>query len=322
MVRNLNASTILREVLSRQNYFGIIKLKGRDHMPTTEECFVIMPFTTPDGYESDHFKKIYDQLFEPAIKKAGFEPHRVDEDCVSNTIQNRIIERLVKAPMVLCDLSTRNPNVLYELGLRHAFDKPVLLVQEEGTQGIFDIANITTISYRSGRIYDEILEDQDKIARSIKETYSSLQKYSVLSTYKLNAAPIKSASSMSSTDKISLQLSIIGASLDQISERLNKVEKESLRKNKFSYDFVRANENIKKLIHATSEGERCLLNASDSADKEYKIKVLEKQLDSLNQALEGIQDVPISEFNLDEVLPRFFSIRSSIEKELIHLDHE
>lgn len=87
MVRNLNASTILREVLSRQNYFGIIKLKGRDHMPTTEECFVIMPFTTPDGYESDHFKKIYDQLFEPAIKKAGFEPHRVDEDCVSNTIQ-------------------------------------------------------------------------------------------------------------------------------------------------------------------------------------------------------------------------------------------
>lgn len=127
---------------------------------------------------------------------------------------------------------------------------------------------------------------------------------------------------MSSTDKISLQLSIIGASLDQISERLNKVEKESLRKNKFSYDFVRANENIKKLIHATSEGERCLLNASDSADKEYKIKVLEKQLDSLNQALEGIQDVPISEFNLDEVLPRFFSIRSSIEKELIHLDHE
>jgi hypothetical protein len=51
-----------------------------------------------------------------------------------------VIKRLVHSPLVLCDLSARNPNVMFELGIRQAFDKPVVLVQDEKTPQIFDIA--------------------------------------------------------------------------------------------------------------------------------------------------------------------------------------
>lgn len=151
-------------------------------------CFVIMPFTTPEGYEPNHFDKVYQQIFKPAIEDAGYLPHRVDEDKSSATIQTKILGQLIDAEMVLCDLSSKNPNVLYELGIRHAFDKPVVLVQEEGQSGIFDVASITTISYRKDRKYDEVLEDQKKITDAIKSTKESKQQYSVMSVIQMTAA--------------------------------------------------------------------------------------------------------------------------------------
>jgi len=75
--------------------------------------------------------------------------------------------------MAICDLSSRNPNVLFELGIRQAFDKPVLLVQERDTPQIFDIAPLRYTEYRPALIYREVLEDQDKIAEGLRSTKSS-----------------------------------------------------------------------------------------------------------------------------------------------------
>ena len=94
-------------------------------------CFAIMPISDPTGYEAGHFLKVYEDIFKPAIEEVGYTPHRVDEDSASSLIQTKIIRNLIEAPMAICDLSTRNPNVLFELGIRQAFDKPVVLVQEK-----------------------------------------------------------------------------------------------------------------------------------------------------------------------------------------------
>jgi hypothetical protein len=112
-----------------------------------EKCFVIMPFTEPDGYPKGHFQKNYEQVFIPAIEMAGFKGERVDENKISDSILNRIFSGVQDSPIALCDLSGRNPNVLYELGLRHAYDKPVVLVQDEKTERIFDVGGINTIPY-------------------------------------------------------------------------------------------------------------------------------------------------------------------------------
>ena len=45
------------------------------------KCFVIMPISDPDGYDKGHFESVYKDIFAPAIEKAGYTPHRVDEGC-------------------------------------------------------------------------------------------------------------------------------------------------------------------------------------------------------------------------------------------------
>ena len=57
-----------------------------------EKCFVMMPFTTPENYnDENHFDKIYEQIFKPAIEKAGYEPYRVDQNKISDPIINKIL---------------------------------------------------------------------------------------------------------------------------------------------------------------------------------------------------------------------------------------
>ena len=72
--------------------------------------------------------------------------------------------------MATCDLSSQNPNVLFELGLRQAFDKPTVLVQEVGTPRIFDIAPLRYTEYRKELRYREVLEYQAFIAQALAAT--------------------------------------------------------------------------------------------------------------------------------------------------------
>ncbi|MGN6898239.1 hypothetical protein ACTHT1_12455, partial [Neisseria sp. P0015.S002] len=78
----------------------------------------------------------------PACEKSGFRACRADDVKATNLIQLDILKKLIEAPIAICDLSTRNPNVLFELGIRQAFDKPVVLIQEIGTPPIFDITGL------------------------------------------------------------------------------------------------------------------------------------------------------------------------------------
>lgn len=142
----------------------------------TIECFVIMPIADTDGYTQDHFRHVYDDIIVPACENAGFAPNRADEVKQSNLIHLDILKKLLNAPMAVCDLSSHNPNVLFELALRQAFDKPVALIQEVGTKSIFDIAPLRYTNYRKERIYHEVLEDQELISNAIKETFASHSK--------------------------------------------------------------------------------------------------------------------------------------------------
>jgi hypothetical protein len=131
-----------------------------------------MPITDCDGYPKGHFKHVFDDIINPACTKSGFNAIRADQVKQSNLIHLDILQRLLEAPMAVCDLSSRNPNVLFELALRQAFDKPVCLIQEVGTAPIFDITPFRYVEYRRERIYHEVLEDQKKIADSIKATFN------------------------------------------------------------------------------------------------------------------------------------------------------
>lgn len=133
-------------------------------------CFVIMPISDHKDYPKGHFLRVYQDIIGPACRMAGFEPIRADDIKQSNLIHLDMLERILEAPMALCDLSSRNPNVLFELGLRQAFDKPVALIREVGTPDIFDIGPLRYTEYRKERVYNEVIEDQQSIADAIRDT--------------------------------------------------------------------------------------------------------------------------------------------------------
>lgn len=193
---------------------------------TKEKCFVIMPISDPEGYNEGHFKCVYEDILKPAIENAGYEAFRVDEKKSSNMIQVSIIDEIISAPMAICDLSTRNPNVLFELGIRQAFDLPVVLVQEENTPRIFDIANINTIDYRNGLIYREVMEDRDKITEGINSTRED--KNGINSIIKLlqvgKKAEINSAT-MTENDEIKLWLVTLSNELKRINDKMTSIDK-------------------------------------------------------------------------------------------------
>lgn len=185
-------------------------------------CFAIMPISDPPGYEAGHFLKVYEDIFKPAIEEVGYTPHRVDEDSASSLIQTKIIRNLIEAPMAICDLSTRNPNVLFELGIRQAFDKPVVLVQEKGTERIFDIGCISCIDYDSEMSYRSVLEAQNKIAQAIKSSEGN-RNNSIIN--ELNIGPANLSDTTVSDDKHNQALLYaLLSKVDQMNEDLQKMK--------------------------------------------------------------------------------------------------
>jgi hypothetical protein len=191
------------------------------------ECFVLMPIGEREEYGPDHFKRVYEDIFVPACDKAGFKAVRADDVKKTNFIVLDIIKQLIDAPMALCDLSTRNPNVLFELGIRQAFDKPVVLVQEEGTPQIFDITTLRYEQYRRARLYHEVQADQERITVALRETFEDSQSAnpSINSLVKLLSLTQAANIPSSNTSPSDAQFQLIQTRLDALSQEVRGLKK-------------------------------------------------------------------------------------------------
>jgi tetratricopeptide (TPR) repeat protein len=144
-----------------------------------ETCFVIMPFRvkTVDGVDID-FDAIYDRVFEPAIKQVPLPegqgkkliPKRTDKDFSSGVIDHEMFQYLEYSRMAMADLTSLNPNVLYELGVRHrARESGTALFRQAGVQIPFDIAHIKTFDYRYATD-EEVKASQELIIKVLTES--------------------------------------------------------------------------------------------------------------------------------------------------------
>lgn len=154
-------------MMSEQN---VKQSKSDSEVQNNKKCFIIMPISTPEGYTENHFKQVYETIIAPTVVKAGYEPYRVDDDRICDSIIDKILRNLVECEMAVCDLSSRNPNVMYELGIRQAYGKKVVLIQDEKSQPIFDVSAINTVFYNSRRIYEDVIASQNNISEAIIST--------------------------------------------------------------------------------------------------------------------------------------------------------
>jgi len=137
------------------------------------DCFIIMPISDPEGYEDGHFRHVYENIIQPACEQANVKPIRADDVKETNLIHLDVLKKLIDSPIAICDLSTRNPNVLFELGIRQAFDKPVVLIQEVGTPRIFDIAPLRYLEYSRDMKYHDVLKSQSELKDAISATINA-----------------------------------------------------------------------------------------------------------------------------------------------------
>lgn len=126
-----------------------------------------------DGSERFYdFDKIYRVVIQRAIRQSGLEPIRADERKGSSIIHTEMFKDLRDQPVVLADLSLENPNVFYELGIRHVMSgSGTVLICQEGSPLPFDVQLSRVVFYR----YDGESLDWEEAERVVAELQSALQ---------------------------------------------------------------------------------------------------------------------------------------------------
>ncbi|HCR3337271.1 TPA: hypothetical protein ON538_003464 [Morganella morganii] len=189
-------------------------------------CGIIMPIANTDGYPDGHWSDVYEIICQ-AAKAANFTPNLVSFDDDIGVIQKRIVQNIYDNPIVVCDISSRNANVMFELGMRLAFDKPTIIIKDDKTPYSFDISPIEHLEYPSDLRYQSINAFQNKLKNKIIETHSKANNDPDYTTFLKHFGTFKVAKldekEVSGTELVIAEIAEIRNSLSLlIKERHNK----------------------------------------------------------------------------------------------------
>ncbi|KQH84644.1 hypothetical protein AMR76_17735 [Vibrio furnissii] len=207
--------------------------KKEDKKPS---CFVIMPIADQKGYDDGHFTLVYEDIIKPAIIAAGMEVEqaRADEVKNSNLIHLDILRKVIESDIAICDMSSRNPNVFYELGMRQAFDKPTVLIRDEDTMVPFDINGLRYVEYKKGMRHRDVVKAVEDLTSMLKATYEKKddksEVNSLIRLMDLTAAKVQHVE-LTEDEKSSKLLEIKLAGLTEMVEQISrKIEPGFVRK--------------------------------------------------------------------------------------------
>ncbi|MDX2109305.1 MAG: hypothetical protein SFY80_03590 [Verrucomicrobiota bacterium] len=130
-----------------------------------KKCFVIMPISVPEHllplYDNNpkHFSVVFEDMIKPALETLNLEAIPPSATA-ADVIHGEIIKNIQESDYVICDMSSLNANVFFELGMRTAVNKSVILIKDDLTSKIpFDLAPINTFTYNSKLTYRNVKQD-------------------------------------------------------------------------------------------------------------------------------------------------------------------
>ncbi len=130
-------------------------------------CFVICPIGEEESDIRKRSNQILKHVIEPPVSDCGYKAVRADKIDKPGMITSQVIQHIVDDPLVIADLTGNNPNVFYELAIRHVIRKPFIQIIKKGERIPFDVAGTRTINVDHHDL-DSVGEAKKEIVNQIK----------------------------------------------------------------------------------------------------------------------------------------------------------
>ncbi|MCM3141324.1 hypothetical protein [Brevibacillus sp. MER 51] len=128
---------------------------------------LVMPIAMIDNCGPEHWLEVKSIITEALSnhEKYQFETKLVSESDSVGLIHKRIVQGLHNSDIVICDVSCKNPNVMFELGMRLAFDKPTIIIKDDKTNYTFDAGGIEHVEYPRDLRFTKVVEFKNTLLR-------------------------------------------------------------------------------------------------------------------------------------------------------------
>lgn len=137
-----------------------------------KSCFVIAPIGEAGSETRKRSDQVLKHVIKPAVTQCGYKPVRADQMSEPGLITSQVIQHIVDDELVVADLTERNPNVFYELAIRHAIRKPLVQLIQKGEAIPFDVAGTRTI-HVDHQDLDSVEEAREEIVNQVQSLESN-----------------------------------------------------------------------------------------------------------------------------------------------------
>jgi hypothetical protein len=260
---------------------------------TRKTCGIVMPISGQPGCSAEHWADVR-SIIEESVQLVGdpkFDVSLVSDADDVGVIQKRIVQNVYSADILICDVSCKNPNVMFELGMRLAFDKPTVIIKDDQTDYSFDTGIIEHLTYPRDLRFTKITLFKKLLSDKLVGTYRASQNPQH-TTFLKNFGTFHVAAlteSIASPDRISLDM------LQEIQSELSRLRRD-IRKpvvniNRVSGTRVSMPENAKMIA-----GRQAILDAIPSYLKSNHIKDVRELKNNIDFELWLIDQSEISQF--------------------------
>lgn len=138
-------------------------------------CGIVMPISSSsEQYTADHWRRVR-KIIERSIRVAEMQPQLVWEKAETDIIQAKILQNIYENDVVICDVSSLNPNVMLETGLRLSTKRPTIIITDEVVKPPFDISTFSYIPYQYNLEFNALDEFVGKLAKRIGEVHKAFK---------------------------------------------------------------------------------------------------------------------------------------------------
>lgn len=227
-------------------------------------CFIISPIGPADSEVRHRANNVRDFVIKPAVEPLGYQVLRSDDVADPGLIVQQIVNTVVTAELVIADLTDLNPNVLYELAVRHETGRPVITIAESDTKLPFDVNQVRTIFFNHTN-----LRSADECKQRIQEQLQAIHQPGYQQSNPILLAKQLQEWTQSPNQDLKLSAVLLSAFAD-MSARLNRLESTLGATQLFPWRISGVNERAVGKAEAAREVLEILNTFSSENDKEQE----------------------------------------------------